>query len=52
MDTLEQKIKELEAAKKSVLFCLNHADGLADMHGLEYWAQVVERLRREIKEQL
>lgn len=46
MDTLEQKIKELEAAKKSVLFCLNHADGL------EYWAQVVERLRREIKEQL
>lgn len=52
MSTLEQKIKELEEAKKAVLFCLNNAGGLADMHGLSYWAEVVERLREEIKKQL
>ena len=52
MNELQSKIKELEEAKKAVLFCLNHADGLADMHGLTYWAEVVERLREEIKKQL
>lgn len=52
MTDLQQKIKELEEAKKAVLFCLNNAEGLADMHGLAYWAGVVERLREEIKEQL
>lgn len=52
MNELQQKIKELEEAKKNVLFCLNNENGLADMHGLAYWAEVVERLRQEIKKQL
>ena len=49
---LQKKIEELEEAKKNTLFCLNHSDGLAGMHGLAYWAGVVERLREEIKHNL
>lgn len=52
MNELQSKIKELEKAKEAVLFCLNNPDGLVDMHGLAYWAEVVERLREEIKKQL
>ena len=52
MNELQSKIKELEEAKKAVLFCLNNDGGLVDMHGLAYWAEVVERLRKEIKKQL
>lgn len=52
MADLEKKIAELEKAKKNCLFCLQHANGLADMHGLEYWAKRVEDLRREILEEL
>lgn len=49
---MEEKIKELEYAKKAVMSCLEHYNVLVDMHGLEYWAGVVERLRKEIKEML
>ena len=49
---METKIKELEYAKKAVLVCLEHDGTLVDMHGLEYWAGVVERLRKEIKDML
>ena len=49
---MEDKIKELEYAKKAVLSCLEKHNVLVDMHGLEYWAGVVERLRNEIKEML
>ena len=49
MENLEQKIKELEEAKKAVLACLNKPGVLVDFHGLAYWAGVVERLREEIK---
>ena len=43
---------ELEVAKDAVKFCLEHESGLVDMHGLEHWAGVVARLRKEIKEMI
>lgn len=43
---------ELEKAKDAVRFCLEHEYGLVDMHGLSYWAGVVERRRKEIKEMI
>lgn len=49
---MEDKIKKLEYAKKAVLTCLEHDGTLVDMHSLEYWAGVVERLRKEIKDML
>lgn len=48
--TIIEVAKELEQAKNAVRFCLEHESGLVDMHGLEYWAGVVERRRKEIKE--
>lgn len=49
---LQEKIEELEEAKKAVQSCLEDFSCLVGMHGLEYWARVVERLRSEIKELL
>lgn len=52
MEKLVEKIKRLEYAKKAVRSCLEKDGVLVDMHGLEYWAGVVERLRKEIREAL
>lgn len=49
---LQKLIEQLEQAKKNTIICLNNADCLVDMHGLEYWAGEVERLRAKIKELL
>ena len=49
---LEELSKELMKAKENVSYLLGNADALVDMHGLGYWACKVERLRKEIKEQL
>ena len=49
---MEKSFEELKEAKKNVLWLLNNPDGLVDMHGLAYWAKVVERLREVIKESL
>lgn len=49
---MENKFKELEKAKENVKWLLDNCDGKVDMYGLEYWAGVVERLRKEIKEML
>lgn len=46
---MEQKIKELEYAKKAVQDMLDDGECSVDMHGIGYWASVVERLREEIK---
>lgn len=43
------KYEELIKAKESVSWLLENPDGLVDMHGLAYWASVVERLRGEVK---
>lgn len=49
---METKIKELRTAQGNVLWLLEHGEGLVDMHGIAYWAGVVERLREEIKSNL
>lgn len=49
---MEEKIKELMKAKKNCQFCLDHVAGDADMHGLVYWAERVEKLRQEVIEML
>lgn len=43
------KFEELQKAKENVRYLLDHEGALVDMHGLTYWAGVVERLRAEIK---
>ena len=48
----EQRMHELMKAKENVSYLLGNADALVDMHGLGYWACRVERLRKEIKEDL
>ena len=50
--TIVEVATELEKAKDAVRFCLEHESGLVDMHGLSYWAGVVERRRKEIKEMI
>lgn len=50
--TIVELATELEKAKDAVRFCLEHDSGLVDMHGLEYWAGVAERRRKEIKEMI
>lgn len=49
---MEQKIKDLQLAKQNVLWLIENPSGSVDMHGLVYWAGVVERLREEIKKEL
>lgn len=48
---MKEKIKlfeELQEAKKACVFCLEHANGSVNFHGLQYWAGEVERLRKEV----
>jgi len=49
---MDEKFKELQEAKKAVQACLDNESTLVNFHGLVYWAGVVERLRKEIKESL
>lgn len=49
---MEKKIKELEYAKQAVRTCLANSLTAVDMHGLVYWAEQVEKIRKEIKESL
>ena len=48
---MEEKFKKLEYAKKAVISCLKY-NVFVDMHNLTYWANEVERLRKEILEDL
>ena len=53
MNNSNENVNEkLKYAKEGVIFLLNNADGLVDMHGLAYWAREIERLREEIKKTL
>ena len=47
---MEKLIKELEYAKEATIKCLENSNCNVDMHGLSYWAEEVERLRKEIYE--
>ena len=49
---MKELFVKLEHAKDAVRFCLEHANGNVDFHGLTYWAGEVERLRQEIKKSL
>lgn len=49
---MQKYIDELETAKKNVLWLLENPNGQVDMHGIEYWAGRVERLRELIKNSL
>lgn len=44
-----EKFSELVYARKAVQSCLEDSNTLVDMHGLVYWAERVEQLRKEIK---
>jgi hypothetical protein len=46
------KFEELQYAKNAVQSCLKSEAVSVDFKGLSYWAGVVERLRKEIKESL
>ena len=52
MEEKIEKFKELMKAKHNCQFCLDHVTGSADMHGLVYWAERVEKLRKELAEML
>ena len=49
---MQALFEKLKYAKKSVIWLIEHENGLVDMHGLAYWAQEIERLRCEIKKSL
>jgi len=49
VDKTSMKLIELKIAKANVSWLLEN-DGLVDMHGLVYWAGVVERLRQEVRQ--
>ena len=51
-ENMGELIAQLDAAKVNVRWLLDHESGLADMHGLKYWAGEVERLRDRIREAL
>jgi len=46
-----KKVKKLRKAEKNVIWLVEN-DGLVDMKGIVYWAGIVEKLRKEIKEAL
>ena len=50
--TMDELMKNLQYAKDAVRWLLDHESGMVDMHGLSYWAGVVERTRIEIKNML
>ena len=49
---MNEIFNDLAYAKHACEKCLAKDNVLVDMHGLTYWAGEVERLRRELKEQL
>ncbi len=49
---MQELFKRLEYAKKAVQSTLDNANCSVDFHGLAYWAERVEKLRKEIKEKL
>ena len=55
METTEKMTKlfeDLQKAKKNVRWLLDNPNGLADFHGIAYWAKIVEELSEKIKKGL
>jgi hypothetical protein len=46
---LQDLLIKLETAKRNVKELLDSPESLIDMHGLSYWAEVVEQLREDVK---
>ena len=46
----ETLLEQYNYARKACRACLDRGDTLVDMHGLVYWAERVEKLRKELKE--
>ena len=51
-DDITKKVLELLEAKDAVLTCLNDPNTFVGMHGLAYWANRVETLRKELRDNL
>lgn len=49
---MNEIFNDLAYAKYATIECAEKDGVLVDMHGLVYWAERVETLRRQIKEQL
>jgi hypothetical protein len=49
---MNELFEELQHAKDAIKWLLDHESGLVDMHDIVYWAGVLVRIRKEIKEQL
>jgi hypothetical protein len=52
MNNIQELTEKLIYAKDAVQAILNKDGVMVDWHGIVYWAEAVERLRKEIKEQL
>ena len=50
--TTAELVESLDYAKDAVRACLESAGTLVDMHGLAYWAEVVERRRSKVAKRL
>jgi hypothetical protein len=46
---MDKLFEELQHAKDSVRWLLDHESGSVDCHDLVFWAQEVKRLREQIK---
>jgi hypothetical protein len=51
-DEITNNVLELLEAKDAVLTCLNDPDIIVGMRGLSYWADRVETLRKELRNNL
>lgn len=49
---MKRTFEQLEEAKQAAKSCLESDNTLVGMHGLVYWAERVEALRQQIKEEL
>lgn len=49
---MNEIFNDLAYAKHAVMVLVEKDNTLVDMHGLVYWAERVETLRQQIKEQL
>ena len=45
----ETLLEQYNYARKACRACLDRGDTLVDMHGLVYWAERVEQLRKELR---
>lgn len=52
MSDLKELVENYAQAKEATQYCLDHEAGRVNMHGIDYLAGEVERLRETVKEAL